>query len=362
MTASDAQTHVFAMRMWKSLLATQELLSAYLGVKLGLYEALAAAPGPMRPDELAQAAGVAPRYAREWLEHQAVCGVVETDDVRLPAERRAYRLPAGHAAVLTVSDDPMSLASLAVLPLGGIAAALPELVAAYRSGAGVPDDVFGVDWRDGHSGANRALFAHQLAGWIAQQLPDVHARLDAPGRRIADVACGTGWSSIALARAYPQAEVTGLDLDGAALQQAERNAAEAGVADRVRFACRDAADPQLAGEYDLVCLFDALHEVSQPVAVLQACRQLRAADGAVLLMDAKVAPAFTAPGDDVERFQYGTSVLHCLPASLTGTDSTGTGTVLRPGKVRELALQAGFSGMTILAVNDRFHRLYRLTG
>ncbi|MCI4066420.1 methyltransferase domain-containing protein [Micromonospora sp. R77] len=354
------ESHVFAMRMWKNLLATQELLSVYLGVKLGLYDAMADAGTPMTPADLARAAGIDPRYAREWLEQQAVTAVVEVAGAHRDGEQRTYRLPDGHARVLRTSDDPMSMAALAVLPLGGIAAALPALLAAYRTGAGVPDDVFGDDWRDGHSGANRSLFAHDLAGWIREKLPDVHAALGEPGRRIADVACGTGWSSIALARAYPRAHVHGLDLDAAALVAAEKNAVDAGLRDRIGLEVRDAADPALAGEYDLVCLFDALHEMARPVEVLRACRQLRAPGGTVLLMDAKVAPTFTAPGDDVERFQYGTSVLHCLPAARAAADSTGTGTVLRPNMVRDLALRAGFGGVAVVNVGDRFHRMYRL--
>jgi SAM-dependent methyltransferase len=356
MTSVDTQATVLALRMWRSLLATQELLSTYLGVRLGLYEELARS-GPVTPAELARRAGLAPRYAREWLEQQAVAGVLDAAE---SDGERVFTLPPGHAEVLTVSDSPLSMAALAVLPLGGVATALPSLLAAYRSGAGVPDDVYGDDWRDGHAGANRAVFAHQLPGWLAGYLPDVHARLGRPGCRVADVACGAGWSSLALARAYPDLLVDGLDLDAAAVASARRNAADAGLGDRVSFAARDAADAGLAGRYDLVCLFDALHEMSRPVEVLAACRALRAPQGTVLVMDAKVAPAFTAPGDEVERFQYATSVLHCLPASRTGPDAGGTGTVLRPDAVRALAVEAGFAAVTVLPVEDRFHRLYRL--
>jgi len=362
MTAPDPQARVLAIRMWTSLLATQELLAAYLGVRLGLYDALAAAPDGLTPAELAQRSGVAVRYAREWLEQQAVAGILVTPAGQRDPDRRVFTLPRGHAEVLTVTDSPQSMASLAVLPLGGIAAALPSLLRAYRDGTAVPDPVYGQDWRDGHSGANRALFTHQLAGWLAGYLPDVHERLDRPGGRIADVACGAGWSSIALARAYPQACVDGLDSDADALAQARTNAAAAGVADRVRFEVADAAEVSRHGRYDLVCLFDALHEISRPVPVLAACRALRAPQGTVLVMDAKVATSFTAPGDEIERFQYGTSVLHCLPVCQDGPDASGTGTVLRPAAVRELAARAGFTGVAVLPVADRFHRLYRMLG
>jgi SAM-dependent methyltransferase len=361
MTSADTQATVLALRMWRSLLATQELLSTYLGVRLGLYEDLARR-GPATPPELAGRTGLDPRYVREWLEQQAVAGVVTAAAAAAAGDERVFTLPAGHAEVLTVSDSPLSMAALAVLPLGGVAAALPRLLDAYRTGAGVPDEVYGDDWREGHSGANRSVFAHQLPAWLAAYLPDVHAMLDGPGRRAADVACGVGWSSLALARAYPGLHVDGLDLDAEAVAAARRHAADAGLDGRVSFEVRDAADPAAAGGYHLVCLFDALHEMSRPVDVLRACRALRAPQGTVLVMDAKVAPDFSAPGDEVERFQYATSVLHCLPASRTDQAGEGTGTVLRPSAVRALATAAGFAAVTVLPVEDRFHRLYRLIG
>jgi SAM-dependent methyltransferase len=349
------QSRAVAVRMFKAMLATQELLSTYLGVRLGLYEELASG-GPATAAGLAVRAAIAPRYAREWLEQQAVAGLLAVDDTILPADERVYSLPEDHVPVLTLSDDPLSMVSLTTLPLGGVACALPRLLTAYRTGEGVPDEAFGDDWRDGHSGANRALFAHSLVRWIQRFLPEVDLRLRAGGR-VADVACGAGWAGIALARAYPGASVTGLDVDARTLAAARENAAACGVADRVTFEVRDAADRQLTGPYDLVCLFDALHEMGRPVQVLRSCRRL-SADGSVLVMDARVANAFDAPGDEVERFQYATSLLHCLPAGLAEQPSEATGTVLRVDSVRAQAAAAGFTRVEVIPIGDRFHRLY----
>jgi SAM-dependent methyltransferase len=287
-----------------------------------------------------------------------VAGLLAVDDASRPAAERVYSLPDDHAPVLTESDDPLSMVALTTLPLGGVAGALPRLLAAYRSGDGVADDEFGDDWRSGHSGANRALFAHSLVPWIRRFLPDVDRRLRGPAR-VADVACGAGWASIALAAAYPSVSVTGLDLDARTLEAARRHAAERGVDGRVTFEVRDAADPGLAGGYDLVCVFDALHELARPVEVLRACRSL-GAGGEVLVMDARVAETFAAPADEIERFQYATSVLHCLPACLAERPSAGTGTVLRVDAVRDLAEAAGFSRLEVIPIDDRFHRLYRM--
>jgi SAM-dependent methyltransferase len=358
-TPPNSAATAFAVRMWMACLATQELFTVYLGVRLGIYAELAAG-GPGTVAELARRTGVAHRYLLEWLEQQAVAGILGVAGVGGDPQRRVYSLPAQARQVLIESDDPLSLASLAVLPLGAVAQALPVLSAAYRTGAGVPDEAYGEDWRRGHSGANRALFRHLLAGWIRAALPDVHARLGAGGARVADVACGAGWAALAIAEAYPGVEVRGYDIDAELIKQAIGQARLAGLDDRVSFEVRDCTAAPEAEAFQLVCLFDALHELPRPVEVLRACRAMRAPDAAVLVMDARVAETFRAPADEVERFQYATSVLHCLPAAMSGPDSAATGTVMRPDTVRAYARAAGFLDAVVLPVQERFHRLYRL--
>ena len=356
-----AAARALALRLFGGMLATQESFAAYLGVKLGLYQALHDG-GPASAAELANRAGLAPRYVREWLEQQAAAGLLTVDDPGRPFQARVYRLPAGYERVLTPSADPMSLVWTAMLPLGGIAAALPHLLAAFRTGDGLPADVFGDDWRQGHGGANRAIYEHQLAGWLARHLPGLNQRLAREPARIADVGCGAGWASIALARAYPAAEVTGVDTDAEALAGARQRAADAGVAGRVNFRAADAASLRDAGGYDLVCVFDALHEMAHPVDVLRSCRALRRPAGTVLVLEARVSDGFRAPADEIERFQYATSILHCLPAWLAGADAAGTGTVMRPADVLACARNAGFTAVRNYDVDDRFHQLYRLEG
>jgi 2-polyprenyl-3-methyl-5-hydroxy-6-metoxy-1,4-benzoquinol methylase len=206
------------------------------------------------------------------------------------------------------------------------------------------------------------MFRHQLAAQWIPALPDIQARLQATDNpaRVADLGCGSGWSSIALARAYPSAHIDGIDLDQASIAEARHNAAAAGLTDRVRFECRDAGDPALAGQYDLVTLFETLHDLADPAAALRAAAALLATGGAVLVGDEKVAETFTAPGDELERFNYGWSALHCLPASLTDPTSVATGAVIRPDTVRHFAREAGFSAVTVLPIEHDFWRFYRL--
>jgi len=238
--------------------------------------------------------------------------------------------------------------------------ALPQVIDAFKSGGGVPWTAYGADGREGQSDMNRPMFLGPLGEEYLPAIPDVHEQLSAGGR-VADIACGGGWSSIAIARAYPDARVDGYDLDEASIELARANAEEYGVADRVRFHVADASDPSLDGAYDVVTIFEALHDVSHPVELLRTMRRLAGDDGAVIVMDERVADSFSAPGDEVERFMYGWSVLMCLPAGMDDHHSAATGTVMRADTVREYASEAGFAGVEVLPIEHDFFRFYRLS-
>src|SRR5918992_3969245 len=243
----------------------------------------------------------------------------------------------------------------------GIVRPLPQVLDAFRSGDGVAYADYDADFCDGQGDMNRVQFINFLASEWLPALPDVHARLQAdPPARVADVACGTGWSSIAIARAYPSVHVDGLDLDEHSIELARRNARDEDLEDRVRFELRDAADPALAGRYQLVTMFEALHDLSRPVEALRAMRALLADDGAVLIADERVEDTFTAPAGEVERAMYGYSVLHCLPTGMADQPSAATGTVMRRSTLNDYARAAGFSDVETLPIENDFWRFYRL--
>ena len=167
-------------------------------------------------------------------------------------------------------------------------------------------------------------------------MPDVQAKLDAGTPvRIAEVGCGEGLAAITIARAYPNAEVDGYDLDDASIAVAQQAAADAGVADRARFELRDAADPTISGDYDLVMAIEMLHDVPDPVGILRTMRTLAGASGAVLVVDERTEETFTVPTNEMERFFYSFSTLHCLAVSMQN-GGAGTGTVIRPDTMRQL--------------------------
>jgi 2-polyprenyl-3-methyl-5-hydroxy-6-metoxy-1,4-benzoquinol methylase len=331
-----------------------ELFGIYLGDRLGLYGALRS--GPATVAELADRAGIAPRYAQEWLEQQAVVGVLHVDDQSAPAGARRYTLPEAHVGVVA---DPVALDHVAPLAglVVGIASVLDEVATAYRTGSGVPYARYGDAFRRGQGAINRPAFTTSLVEEWLPALGPAAERL-ATGGRLADVGCGVGWSTIAVARAFPGAEVWGIDNDPASIAEARAAGAEAGVA--ARFECADAGQLTAAGPFDVVLILEALHDLARPVDVLAAARAALAPGGAVLVADEAVAQTFTAPGDAIERMMYGWSITHCLPAALAEQPSAATGTVIREGTVRELASAAGFAGVDVLDVDGGFFRLYAL--
>jgi 2-polyprenyl-3-methyl-5-hydroxy-6-metoxy-1,4-benzoquinol methylase len=205
------------------------------------------------------------------------------------------------------------------------------------------------------------MFEHLLGSVWLPSIPDVHARLQAdPPARVADVACGEGRSTIAIAEAYPKVIVDGIDVDRSSIEVAGRHLAESAVEDRVTFHLMDAADLNPAARYDLVYIHESLHDMSYPVKILGACRALISDGGCVVIGDERVPDTFTASGDDLERFYYGFSVLHCLPVGMVGEGAAGTGTVMRADTVRHYAERAGFRTFEVLPIENDFYRFYRL--
>jgi SAM-dependent methyltransferase len=346
-------------KLFAGTIEALDLLSVYLGDRLGLYRALA--DGPLSSVELARAAGIHERYAREWLEQQAASGILdveaESDD---PAARR-FRLPAGHDEAL-LDRDSLSYAAPFGRALVALAAPIQQVMEAYREGRGIPYESYGADLYEGQAAFTRPLYLNLLGQEWLPAVPEIDARLRAePPARVADLACGGGISSIAIARAYESVRVDGLDLDEASIELARLHLEEhPDVAGRVEFLHRDAADPGLTGRYDLVTIFEALHDMSQPVEVLRAVHGLLKDGGVVLVCDERAADEFTAPADELERFLYGASILHCLPVGMQGSSPAGTGTVMRTPTVQRYAAEAGFDGFEVLPIENDLYRFYLL--
>ena len=218
---------------------------------------------------------------------------------------------------------------------------------------------YGADFRSGQGDINRPVFSTALVDeWLPALGGGRVAERLAAGGRVADLGCGQGWSSIAVARAWPAAEVWGIDGDVASIEDARERARAAGV--DVRFSTVDAAELGASGPFDAILCLEMLHDLARPADVLAAALSALGPDGAVLVADEAVAPTFTAPGDQLERLMYGWSIVHCLPAAMAEQPSAAIGTVIREDDVRALAAEAGFSSVEVLPIDGGFFRLYEL--
>ena len=344
-------------RLFEACLGAFDVFSVYLGDRLGYYRALAAVDS-VTSDQLAQATDTAERYAREWLEQQAMTGFLLVEDTGSAPSERRYQLPPAHAEVFTDRDSLGYLAPAAVATAAA-GVQLPAVADAFRNGGGVSWSVFGNDMRDAQGEMNRPLLLHVLGHEWLPQIPDVHRRLSSAGARVADIGSGQGWSAIGIASAYADATVDGYDVDEPSIATARRHAEEHHVTDRVSFHVADASRTTAAG-YDLVIAVECIHDMPDPVAVLAQMREMVADDGVVLVVDERTADAFQPSGDPMERLLYGFSVTTCLPDGLSTDASVGTGTVMRRGTLHAYATEAGFEDVEVLPIEHDQFRIYRL--
>jgi 2-polyprenyl-3-methyl-5-hydroxy-6-metoxy-1,4-benzoquinol methylase len=354
-TPAPTEREAFASRLTESTNGGFDVAAAYLGLQLGLYRSLAD-EGPASPAQLAARTGTNERLIREWLEQQAATAIL---DATRDGDAWRFSLPDDHAPVLL---DPDALDCLGGTIKAQIACftLLPRLVEAYTSGRGIPFADYGPDMIEGQAASTRPVYSAELAAWFAA-VPDVATTLASDAARILDIGCGEGWSSVIMARTFPNARVEGVDLDPASIAIAAATAEREGVADRVKFEVRDAASLAGAG-FNVATMFEMLHDLAHPVAVLRAAREALAPGGVVLVADEITEDEFAGPAGEGDRRHYGWSVLHCLPASMTEPDSAATGTVIRPSTVRAYAEQAGFASVEIVPVESVAFRLYLLRG
>ena len=353
---TKAAAEALVGRLFTATLGTAELFTIYLGQTHGLYRAVEAA-GSTTADELAGATGTDLRYVLEWLQSQAISGLITVDGPDIGTAR--FSLAAGVGVTLLEETNPFYAGGLPAIAVA-IGRAFPQLEAAFTTGTGVPYLEYGPEAVTAQAALNRPAYVNSLAAEWVPAMPDVQARLVA-GARVADVGTGAGWSAIELAKAYPALRVDGYDNDEESISRARRNAAEHGVSDRVDFEVLDIAEVAERGvRYDLITFFECLHDLAHPVEALVAARQALAPGGTVLVMDENVDETLVAPGDEVQRFLAAASVLWCTPQGRVQPDSEVVGAMLRPAKLRELAAAAGFGTVDTVPIEHPFWRFYRL--
>ena len=339
-------------RLFQASIDTLEAATIFIGEKLGFYGHLR--ERPLSAQELAAATATDTRYVREWLEQQAASGLLDVEGT----DPRRFSLPPGHAEVL-VDADSLNYFGGYMRLLMGLIKPIDLVVDGFRTGAGLSFADLDEDVHEGIADSNRPMHVNLLGREWIPAMPAVHARLTSePPARVADVGCGYGWSSIALALAYPLVRVDAFDTDGGSIERARVNAEKAGVGDRVAFHAGEAS--AFGGPYDLVLAIECVHDMSQPVATLRVMHEMAGHEGTVVVVDERVGEEFSAPAEDLERLFYGFSVLHCLPVGRASSPSAATGTVMRPSVLRAYAREAGFADVEILPIENDFWRFYRL--
>jgi SAM-dependent methyltransferase len=305
-----------------------------IGDELGLWEAMAGA-GPLTVAQVAERSDVRERYVREWLAAQAASGYVDYDTTA-----NTFALPAEHALALADEDSPVYL-------LGGyhlISSAYKDrrkIVDRFRTGEGLgwhehdPELFIGAErfFRPGYR-------AHLVAEWIPA-LDEVDEKLRSGGS-VADVGCGHGVSTILMARAYPRATVRGFDFHDASIARARELARDEGAGANVSF---DVASAKTfpCDDYDLVCFFDCLHDMGDPVGALRHVREAIDDDGTVMLVEPYAADTLAENLNPVGRVYYAASTLVCTPCSLDQEVALGLGAQAGEQRLREVAAQAGFT-------------------
>lgn len=352
-TVDQQKVDTFAERLFGDLNAGMTCITLYVGHKLGLFDALNQA-GPVTSQQFAQLTGNSERYMREWLFCLAAGEYIDYD-----AASETFSLSTEHAQVLIDPDNPSyALGVMAWIP--SVMGALPTLMEAFRTGGGVPLEEYGRDFVDAQGFCNRPMFKNDYVSTWIPAMPDVHTKLQ-QGGRVAEVGCGIGWSSIALAQGFPNAQVEGIDPDEASIKEARRNAAESGVSNQVTFHLKTVEEAPCQGPYDLVTAFECIHDMPYPVEALRQMRQLALPGGAVLIADEKVEDTLEENTNFMGHLYYNFSVLHCLPQAMVFPNTAGTGTVITPSTMRKYAAEAGFSQVDVLPIENPMFRFYRLT-
>ncbi|HVX46635.1 MAG TPA: methyltransferase domain-containing protein [Mycobacteriales bacterium] len=332
---------------------------ALLGDRLGLFTALAA-NGPLTATELADRLGLQERYVREWLLAMAASGYVtyagNASDGADPRSTARYLLSPEQAEALTNPNSPAYVVG-AFQNMTAATRVLDRLTEAFRTGAGI-------GWHEHHEdmfvGTERffrpGYLTYLTSAWIPA-LEGMSERLTA-GANVADVGCGLAASTIIMAQAYPQSSFVALDYHEPSLQLARQRADAAGVGDRIQF--RSGMATELQGSFDLICFFDCLHDMPDPVGVLQSARSALARDGRVMLVEPMSWDTVEAGLNPLGRVLAGASLLICLPSGLSADPRRGLGNTSGPARLVRLAEEAGFAGARVATSTD-FNLVLELT-
>lgn len=327
-------------RLFEEVAANYGGVMISIGHKLGLFKAMAGA-GPLTSRQVADRAGCAERYVREWLNAQVAGGCIDYD-----ADRASYLLTAEQAAVLADETSPFFLGNSWQV-VASLWADEEKTLAAFRSGEGVP-------WseHDGRLFCGSAAFYRNsyqvslLQDWLPS-LDGVVAGLEA-GARVLDVGCGHGHSTVIMAEAFPRSRFFGIDGHAGSIEVATRLAAEHKLDGRVRFAVGDARELD-EDAFDLVCFFDCLHDMGHPVKAAKAARRALRPGGVAMLIEPFATDRVENNIGPVGRIYYSASSALCCAHAISEKGTHVLGAQAGFGALAKVLREAGFSGVRLAA-------------
>jgi len=313
----------------------------YVGVKTGLFR-LMAGKGPLTASDVTRISGLMPRYVEEWLKGMVAAGYLDFDPTA-----QTYALPEEHAYFLASEDSDHFVGGLFAMvpPLMRVA---PEVARAFTEGGGVRFEDFGADCVSALDLINRGQYESRFADYWMKSLPEAAARLHAGGRAL-DVGCGSGRVCIALASAFPQAEIVGVDPDEASIERAR------GLNPKARFVVGDASSVQ--GAFDFISLCDVLHDLAEPLQTLRQIRARLKPDATLFIVEPKAADRLEDNRNPVAATFYGFSLFHCMTQSLA-RGGPGLGTCLGPAATEALVRQAGYTRFRRLDIKSLTNLFY----
>jgi SAM-dependent methyltransferase len=305
-----------------------------IGDKLGLYKTLTA-KGPMNSSELARATGTSERYVREWLSAQAASGYVEYN-----AASNKFSMTPEQTLVLGDDDSPVFMGAV-----GSVVAATlldePKVSDAFKTGKGVGWNQRSECLFCGTARFFRTAYKHHLVQEWLPALDGVVEKLKR-GAGVADVGCGHGISTRLMAEAFPNSRFHGFDYHPGSIEAARQAVKDAGLGDRVRFDVHS-AKTYPAGNYDLVCFFDCLHDMGDPVGAIKHVRETMADDGTCMLVEPFANDRLEDNLNPIGRIFYAASTVICTPASLDQEIGLALGAQAGEARLREVARQGGLT-------------------
>jgi len=337
----------FLGKMVGDLGATLSMGLAWIGDKLGLYKAMSQ-HGPMTSEELAKKTGTNERYVREWLIHQAASGWAEYD----PTTKK-YALPPEHAIALTDEDSPFFLAG-GFQVCHAMAIAQSRIVDVFKSGEGMLWGEHDPELFRGTERFFRASYLGNLVGSWIPSLDGAQKRLEA-GATVADVGCGRGASTIIMGKAFPKSRFYGFDNHEPSVDSANKAARDAGVSDRVKFQ-KALAQDYPNHSFDLICFFDCLHDMGDPIGACKHARQALKPDGYLMIIEPMAGKNVEGNFNMVGRLYSGASVLCCSPNAMASGGYV-LGTVASDDALAEVVTAGGFTRFR-RATETPFNRVF----